>query len=104
MGGRIVTFGVLVVAVLGLAALAGAQQGAPRIEPKADEHLKAMSRYLAGLKAFTFQAEEAFDDVQEDGLKIQLGNQRVVSVRQPNRVAGAAEGDTSNSRFFYNGR
>jgi len=91
--------------VLGAAALAaGAPQGGAKIDPKADKHLKAMSNYLGGLKTFSYQAEEFFDDVQDDGQKIQLSNQRRLSVRRPNSVAGESEGDTSNTQFFFDGK
>jgi hypothetical protein len=82
----------------------GAQPAAAKIDPKADEHLKAMSKYLAGLKAFSFQVEEFFDDVQEDGQKLQFSNQRRVTVRRPNNIAGETEGDTASTRFFYDGK
>jgi hypothetical protein len=92
-------------ALAAAAALAGGPPGAgPKIEPRADKHLKAMSDYLAGLKTFSFQAEEFFDDVQDDGLKIQLSNQRRVTVRRPDRLAGETAGDTSNSSYVYDGK
>jgi hypothetical protein len=94
-----------VAAGLAVAVLVGqAQQPAPKIDPKADQHLKAMSKYLAGLKTFTFQVEEFFDDVQDDGQKLQFSNQRRVTVRRPDHVAGETEGDTASTRFFYDGK
>jgi hypothetical protein len=94
-----------VAAVLGGIALAGgAEQEAPKIEPKADQCLKAMSSYLAGLKTYSFQVEEFFDEVQEDGRKIQLGNQRRMSVSRPDKVFGEDEGDTASSLFYYDGK
>jgi hypothetical protein len=91
-------------AVLGAALAAGAPQGGPKIEPKADQHLKAMAKYLAGLKSFSFQAEEFFDDVQDDGQKIQFGNQRHISLRRPNKLTGEAKGDTSDTHYYYDGK
>jgi hypothetical protein len=94
------------VAVLGGAALVGNSQQPelPKIEPKADQHLKAMSNYLAGLKTYAFQVEEFFDDVQDDGQKIQLSNQRHLSVSRPNKVYGEDVGDTADSLFYYDGK
>ena len=80
------------------------QQEAPKIEPKADQYLKAMSSYLAGLKTYSFQVEEFFDEVQDDGQKIQLSNQRHLSVSRPDKVFGEDEGDTANSLFYYDGK
>ena len=102
---RIVAVGLAVAAVLGGIALAGgAEQEAPKLEPKADQCLKAMSSYLAGLKTYSFQVEEFFDEVQEDGRKIQLGNQRRMSVSRPDKVFGEDEGDTASSLFYYDGK
>ena len=63
-----------------------------------------MSSYLAGLKTYSFQVEEFFDDVQDDGQKIQLSNQRHLSVSRPDKVFGEDEGDTANSLFYYDGK
>ena len=97
--------GLAVAVVLGGAVLVGgAQQEAPKIEPKADQYLKAMSSYLAGLKTYSFQVEEFFDEVQDDGQKIQFSNQRHISVSRPDKVFGEDEGDTRNSSFYYDGK
>ena len=102
---RILAVGLAVVAVLGgVALVGGSQQEAPNIEPKADQYLKAMSSYLAGLKTYSFQVEEFIDEVQDDGQKIQLSNQRHMSVSRPDKVFGEDEGDTANSLFYYDGK
>ena len=102
---RILAVGLAVAAVLGGIALAGgADKEAPKIEPKADQYLKAMSSYLAGLKTYSFQVEEFFDEVQEDGQKLQLGNQRHMSVCRPDKVFGEDQGDTASSLFYYDGK
>ncbi len=95
----------LAAALLGSVALVrGAEQEAPNIEPKADQCLKTMSNYLAGLKTYSFQVEEFFDDVLDDGQKIQLGNQRHLSVSRPDKMYGEGEGDTKHSQFYYDGK
>ena len=102
---RMSAVGLAVAAVLGgVALVGGSQQEAPKIEPKADQYLKAMSSYLAGLKTYSFQVEEFFDEVQDDGQKIQLSNQRHLSVSRPDKVFGEDEGDTANSLFYYDGK
>ncbi len=102
---RIVAVGLAVAAVLGgVALVGGSQQEAPRIEPRAAEHLKAMSSYLASLKTYSFQVEEFIDDVQDDGQKIQLSNQRQLSVSRPDKVFGESVGDTADSSFYYDGK
>lgn len=105
MGRRMSAIGLVAAAVLGGVALVGGAQGeAPKIEPKADESLKAMSSYLAGLKTYSFQVEEFFDEVQDNGQKTQLSNQRHLSVIRPNKVFGEDVGDTVNSLFYYDGK
>jgi hypothetical protein len=102
---RLATVGLAALAVLGgVALVGGSQQEAPKIEPKADQYLKAMSSYLAGLKTYSFQVEEFIDDVLDDGQKIQLSNQRHISVSRPNKMFGENVGDTANSLFYYNGK
>ncbi|HWY85735.1 MAG TPA: DUF2092 domain-containing protein, partial [Gemmataceae bacterium] len=102
---RMLAVGLAVAAMLGGIALAGgSQQEALKIEPKADQYLKAMSSYLAGLKTYSFQVEEFFDEVQDDGQKIQFSNQRHLSVSRPNKTFGEDEGDTANSLFYYDGK
>jgi hypothetical protein len=102
---RMSAVGLAVAAVLvGVALVAGAQQHAGKIEPKADQYLKSMSSYLAGLKMYSFQVEEFIDEVQDDGQKIQLSNQRNLSVIRPDKVFGEDVGDTANSSFYYDGK
>lgn len=102
---RILAVGLTVVTVLGSAALLrGARQEAPNIEPKADQCLKAMSNYLGGLKTYSFQVEEFIDEVQDDGQKLQLSNQRHLTVSRPDKMFGESEGDTANSLFYYDGK
>ena len=94
---RMAAVGLAISTVLGGVALVrGAEKEAPGIEPKADQYLKAMSNYLAGLKTYSFQVEELFDDVLDDGQKIQLGNQRHLWVSRPDKMFGEGEGDSKD--------
>jgi hypothetical protein len=86
-----------------VAALPAAAEG-KKIDAKADRYLREMSAYLAQLKAFSFQIDETFDEVQDDGQKIQLGNRRTITVKRPNRLMGIAAGDTINRQFYYDGK
>jgi len=102
---RSVAVGLVIAAVWGSVALAGgAEQETPKIEPKADQCLQAMSSFLAGLKTYSFQVEEFFDEVQDDGQKLQFSNQRHMSVSRPDKVFGEDEGDTASSLFYYDGK
>lgn len=104
MAGRMSVVAWSAAAVLGLATLAGGASKEAKIDARAEEHLKAMSDYLGGLKTYTFQVEESFDNVQDDGQKLQFGNQRKVTVSRPGKVYGESEGDTANSKFYYDGK
>jgi len=109
MSKRMMAVGLAAAVVLGGVATwqamgGGTEQDVAKIEPKADQVLKAMSTYLAGLKTYSFQVEEFIDEVQDDGLKIQLSNQRKMSVSRPNKVLGEDVGDTANSLFYYDGK
>ena len=42
--------------------------------------------------------------MQDDGQKLQLSNQRHLSVSRPDKVFGEDVGDTANSLFYYNGK
>ena len=91
-------------ALWSLAFAGSSQQEAPKIEPKADQYLRAMSTYLAGLHTYSFQVEEFFDEAQDSGQKLQLSNQRHMSVSRPDKMFGETEGDTANSLFYYDGK
>ena len=102
---RMATVGLAVASVLwGVAFADSPQPEAPKIEPKAEQYLKSMSNYLAGLHTYSFQVEEFFDETQDGGQKLQLGNQRHMSVSRPDKVFGETEGDTVNSQFYYDGK
>jgi hypothetical protein len=102
---RVATVGLTVAAVIwGVAFAGGSQQETPKIEPKAEQYLKAMSSYLAGLHTYSFQVEEFLDEARSDGQKLQLSNQRHMSVSRPDKIFGESEGDTANSQFYYDGK
>jgi len=102
---RVSVVGLASVALLGAVFLARADEpGAAKLDPKADRYLRAMATYLGGLKTFSFQTEMFFDVVQDDGLKIQLSNQRKESVSRPDKIFSETTGDTANSNFYYDGK
>jgi len=101
------------VAALTLAPLAGAQEKAlepssappPRsVEARADQELKRMGAFLAGLPHFALEAEETFDELPQGQLRRQLTNVRRIAVERPNHVAADATGDTLNRASWYDGR
>jgi hypothetical protein len=102
-----------VLAALALVPLAGAQDAAPgpsspppprSVEPRAEQEMKKMGAFLAGLPHFALEAEETFDEIPDGQLRRQLTNVRRVAVERPNRLAADATGDTLNRAAWYDGR
>jgi len=103
----------MVVAALALAPLAGAQEAEPgpsstpparSVEARAEQELKKMGEFLAGLPHFALEAEETFDELPDGQLRRQLTNVRRVAVERPNHVAADAKGDTLSRASWYDGR
>src|SRR5262245_55394628 len=96
---------IVVPVVAGLALCATPQaRGAPKIDSQADQYLKQMCSYLAGLKAFSFSVEETVDSTDSAGQVVELSNERRVTVARPNRVAAEISGDGGSRQFFYDGK
>ncbi len=85
----------LVLALLGLTAIAGATEApqkpaAPQsdkaIDPDADRLLRQMSDYLAGLKSFQVMASSVDQILTTDGRKLQVTGDHQVFVERPNRM------------------
>lgn len=75
-----------------------------KIEPKANQYLKEACAYLGGLKEFTFQVNDVFDEIDDSGQKLQFSNRRHLAVERPNRLAGESWGDTANRVLVYDGK
>jgi hypothetical protein len=75
-----------------------------KIAPEAEKVLRQACRFLGELKAFSFQTEDMFDAVQEDGQKLQLTNRRTVTVSRPGRLMSESSGDVTNMQVFYDGK
>jgi len=74
------------------------------IDPNADQVLRAMTTYVAGLKEFSAQAEINLEMVTQDGQKIQFIAPAAVTVARPNKLFAERRGDIVNQQFFYNGK
>jgi hypothetical protein len=94
---------VLLVAGLVLGAPLPARS-APKIDAQADQYLKQMCSFLAGLKAFSFSAEETLEEPRAAGQLVELSNRRRVTVARPNQLAAELTGDSGSRRFFYDGK
>jgi hypothetical protein len=79
-------------------------EGAPRVDAKADEAVKKMSAFLAGIRQFEVEAEETFDAEYARAYRVQLANVRTLTVDRPSRFAARAEGDTLHRASWFDGR
>ena len=73
------------------------------IEGEADRILRAMSEYVKSTDEFSFHADIAYDTIHSTGEKVQYGGASDVSVRRPNRLHVAFEGDEYRRQVFYDG-
>ena len=88
----------------GLVLNAGAQQAATPPDPDPMQIVRQVCDYLNSLKAFSFQAEVADDQVYLGGKKLQYGIDMETYVRRPDRLRVNADGDLVNKQFFFNGK
>lgn len=90
--------------VLALSGSAARPAPAPKIDAQAEQSLKRMSAFLAGLKTFSFSAEETVEEPRPGGQAVELSNRRRVTVARPNRLAAELAGDSGDRQFFYDGK
>jgi hypothetical protein len=93
------------VVVLGLAVIGVIAQAKdpPRVHPKADALLRKMSKDLAAMKTFSFDADHITEVVTEDGEKIQVPMSSTATVHRPNKIRSDRHGDHGNVSFYYDG-
>ncbi len=76
----------------------------PAIERRADEILKQMGDYLKKADQFTFNSEAYFEQVLENGQKLQYNSIANVALQRPNRLRVDSRGDVANESYYYNGK
>ena len=115
----------IIVAALGLPALACGRGGAPAnpaaepppppietelapgsrlVEPRVQDLVRQMSDRLAKATSLALVAEEVYDEVPVDAPRRQLTNLRHVAMQRPSRLVGDASGDAINRSFWYDGQ
>jgi hypothetical protein len=115
----------IILAALGLPALACGRAGAPAsapaelppppvetalapgsslVEPRVQELMHRMSDRLAQVNALALEAEETYDEVPADRPRTQLMNVRHVAMRRPDRLVADAAGDAQNRAIWYDGK
>ncbi|HVK60111.1 MAG TPA: DUF2092 domain-containing protein [Bdellovibrionales bacterium] len=76
----------------------------PKIDPKAEEVLRDMSQYLAGLKTFRYSAEHNVEAVLKSGQKLDFIGESDVAVQRPNKFRSDRKGEIVDMSFFYDGK
>ena len=94
----IMTFAVMI----GLPSHSQGQSAA--VEPKADQLLRKMSTYLAGLEQFSVQTENTLEVVLRSGEKIQFDNPAEAWIKRPNKLRADRKGDVVSQEFYYDGK
>jgi hypothetical protein len=94
----------MLAAVLSLATVAAAGDTPPGVDEKADAAMRKMSAFLAGQKRFTVTADESYDLEVARAYRVELTNQRTLTVERPSRFAGVATGDTAQRASWYDGK
>ncbi len=82
----------------------GPEAAPPVRDARAEDQIKAMSDYLAGLERFRFEADISYDEFLVESQKVQIGKRAVVDLVRPNRARGEISGDAENRKYWYDGR
>ncbi|MDO9596084.1 MAG: DUF2092 domain-containing protein [Azoarcus sp.] len=77
---------------------------AQSVDPDADEVLRGMTTYMAGLKQFSAQTENTLEVVTIDGQKIQFTSPATVTVSRPDKLMAERRGDIVDQAFYYDGK
>lgn len=71
----------------------GEVSAAPSLDPRADQRLKDMSDFLGKQQKFRFSVEITYDEVKDDGQKLQLGRRSHAEVMRPGGLRVESQGD-----------
>ena len=88
-------------AVLGFPA--GSAFAAGELNPDADQILRSMSNYLAGLKAFSVSADIRNDILTAEGQKLQLNASSQLLIERPSNFRAARQGRFTDMVMNYDG-
>jgi hypothetical protein len=83
---------------------APAPAAAPRaVDPKADDVLRKMGQSLQAAKTFSFEVDDAVDELLTNGQKVQFGKHVKVLVRRPDALMATVDGDLEQMQYVYHG-
>ena len=73
-------------------------------DPRAEEMVQQLARQAKARHAFRFKFVDEFDDVQQDGRKIQITHLRQGIISRPDRFKIETTGDVANRTIFKDGK
>jgi hypothetical protein len=91
-------------AALGLVLVAVPAISADGVDPEADAILREMSDYLAGLKAFSMDADVDNEVVDLAGQKLQLSSSASVVLERPGRIRMSRQGGIADVEVLFDGK
>ncbi len=91
----------LLITTPGIVALAADSSA---VAPRADELLKQMGDYLKSTKRFTFTSEAYFEQVLDNGQKLQYNAITNVALQRPDRLRVDSRGDAAFESYYYDGK
>jgi hypothetical protein len=74
------------------------------VEPTANQLLRKMTDYMAGIEEFSNQAENTLEVVLRSGEKIQFDTAVKGWIKRPNKLRADRKGDIVNQAFYYDGK
>jgi len=87
-----------------LSLLAAPAMAADGVNRDADEILQAMSKFLAGTKAFSVSVDASIEIVTKDGQKLQMVNSASVLLERPSRFYLTRRGKFADTEAFFDGK
>jgi hypothetical protein len=91
-------------AALALVLVAGPAVSADGVDPEADAILREMSDYLAGLAAFSMDADIDNEVVDLAGQKLQLSSSASVVLERPSRIRMSRRGGIADVEIIFDGK
>jgi len=88
---------------LGLGLATGKAAAAGEMNPDADEILRSMSKFLAGTKAFSVNADVSFEFMTVEAQKLQLNSRATVLMERPANFHATRQGRFADAEVFFDG-
>jgi hypothetical protein len=81
-----------------------AKTGKAKVDPKADELLRAMSADLVAAKSFQVDAKHVHEVVTDEGQKLQVLAQARIAAKRPNMLRSDRTGAIADLTLYYDGK